>query len=265
MTEPARNADDEQGHRPGLRSSRKPRYLKIAEVLLEEIRSGAHAVGERLPGESDLCKRFKASRFTVREALRHLEDAGLILRRRGSGTLVRSTEVQVSYEQHIRSIDDLLQFTNATGFQYLHTDRVHADSTLAGWLNLRVGIECIHLHGIRYHRRTSMPYCLGEVYRRASWQGLPQGFARMEDALRHVMEQEFEQRIGKIEQSLSAVTMSEEQAQELKVPVDTPGFRSVRRYFDLKGRLALVAVTLHPGPQFSYFIRYERREPAALA
>jgi DNA-binding GntR family transcriptional regulator len=87
----------------------------------------------------------------------------------------------------------------------------------------------------------------------------------MEDALRHVMEKEFEQRIGKIEQSLSAVAMTEEQAHELKVPVDTPGFRSVRRYFDLKGRLALVAVTLHPGPQFSYFIRYERRQPAALA
>ena len=150
---------------------------------------------------------------------------------------MRSAEVQVSYEQHIRSIDDLLQFTNATGFQYLHTDRIQADSTLAGWLNLRVGIECIHLHGIRYHRRTALPYCLGEVYRRASWQGLPQGFARMEDALRHVMEKEFEQRIGKIEQSLSAVAMTEEQAHELKVPADTPGFRSVRRYFDLKGRL----------------------------
>jgi len=270
MTEHPRAADEgyadpEQGHRPGMRSSRRPRYLKIAETLREEIRVGVHVVGRRLPGEVDLCTRFKASRYTVREALRHLEEAGLILRRRGSGTLVRSAEVQVSYEQHIRSIDDLLQFTNATGFQYLHTDRVQADSTLAGWLNLRVGIECIHLHGIRYHRRTALPYCLGEVYRRASWQGLPQGFARMEDALRHIMEKEFEQRIGKIEQSLSAVAMTEEQAHELKVPVDTPGFRSVRRYFDLKGRLALVAVTLHPGPQFSYFIRYERRQPTALA
>jgi len=200
MTEHPRAADEghaeEQGHRPGMRSSRRPRYLKIAETLREEIRVGVHVVGRRLPGEVDLCKRFKASRYTLREALRHLEEAGLILRRRGSGTLVRSAEVQVSYEQHIRTIDDLLQFTNATGFQYLHTDRIQADSTLAGWLNLRVGIECIHLHGIRYHRRTALPYCLGEVYRRASWQGLPQGFARMEDALRHVMEKEFEQRIG---------------------------------------------------------------------
>ena len=41
--------------------------------------------------------------------------------------------------------------------------------------------------------------------------------------------------------------MTEEQAHELKVRADTPGFRSVRRYFDLNGRLVLVAVTLHPG------------------
>ena len=93
-----------------------------------------------------------------------------------------------------------------------------------------------------------------------SWQGLPQGYARMEDALRQLMEKEFEQHIGKIEQSLSAVAMTEEQALELKVPPDTPGFRSVRRYFDLRGRLALVAVTLHPGPQFSYFTRYRRSD-----
>ena len=262
MTEPPHVADDEHGHRPGLRSSRKPRYLKIAETLRDEIRSGTHAVGARLTGETALCSRFGASRFTVREALRHLEEAGLIVRRRGSGTLVRSNEVQVSYEQHIRSIDDLLQYTNATRFQFLHTDRIGADATLAGWLNVGEGVECIHLHGIRYHRRTGAPYCLGEVYRRASWQGLPQGFARMEDALRQLMEKEFEQRIGRIEQSLSAVAMTDEQALELKVPVGTPGFRSVRRYFDLRGRLALVAVTLHPGPQFSYFIRYQRSEPA---
>lgn len=257
MTEPAHRTDELLRH-PGLRSSRQPRYLQIAETLREEIRNGTHAVGRRMSGETDLCGRFKASRFTIREALRHLEDAGLIVRKRGSGTLVRSSEAQVRYEQHVRSIDDLLQFTNATKFRFLHTDRIAADPMLASWLDLRTGVECIHLHGIRYHRRTGLPYCLGEVYRRASWHGLPQGFARMEDALRQMMEEEFDRHFGRIEQSLSAVKMTQEEARELQVPDDTPGFRSVRRYFDLRGRLVLVAVTLHPGPQFSYFTRYER-------
>ena len=41
MTEHPRAADEghaeEQGHRPGMRSSRRPRYLKIAETLREEM------------------------------------------------------------------------------------------------------------------------------------------------------------------------------------------------------------------------------------
>ncbi len=264
MTQAILPADDTLPHGPvrELRSSRKPRYLQVAEVLREEIKQGDHPVGQHLPTETEICKRFSISRFTARAALRLLEEQGLITRRRGSGTTVRSAEAQISYDQHVRTIDDLLQYTNATGFQFLYTDRVDADSTLAGWLNIRVGTECIHLHGIRYDRRTQQPYCLGEVYRRASWQGLPQGFARMEDAMRMMIEEEFNHRIGKVEQSLSAVPMTEEQAHELKVPIGTPGFRSVRRYFDLKDRLVLVAVTLHPGHLFSYFSRYERSDPA---
>jgi DNA-binding FadR family transcriptional regulator len=38
-------------------------------------RVGVHVVGRRLPGEVDLCKRFKASRYTLREALAALEEA----------------------------------------------------------------------------------------------------------------------------------------------------------------------------------------------
>ncbi len=252
--------EEAHGRVSGLRSSRKPRYLQVAEILREEIRRGEHEVGHRMPTEAALCKRFAVSRFTARSAFRLLEDQGLIARRRGSGTTVRSADTQISYDQHIRSINDLLQYTNATGFQFLYTDRIPADSVLAGWLNVRVGAECIHFHGIRYQRRTQLPYCLGEVYRRASWQGLPHGYTRMEDAMHHLIEEQFQQSIGKVEQSLSAVTMTPEQAEELKVRPDTPGFRSVRRYFNIKGRLVLVAVTLHPGNMFSYFTRYERSD-----
>ena len=253
--------DGGHGHRPGLRSSRKPRYLQIAETLREEIRRGDHPVGRHLPAEAALCERFGISRFTTRGALRLLEEQGLITRRRGSGTTVRSSEVRTDFEQHIHSFDDLLQFTNATGLQLLFSDRITADSTLAGWLNVRVGSECLHFHGIRYHRRTQEPYCLGEIFRRASWQGLPEGFTRMEDSLRYLIEQQSLQQIQRVEQSLSAVTITPDQAHELNVAPSSPGFRAVRRYFDRKGHLLLVAVTLHPGHLFSYFARYERSDP----
>jgi DNA-binding GntR family transcriptional regulator len=251
MTEPLHIADDEHGHRPGLRSSRRPRYLKITDELREEIRIGRHAVGGRMPTEKALCRRFAASRFTVREALRQLEEHGVL-----------GTEPRVHYDQHIRSIDELLQYRQAGEFQLLHSDRLHADSTIAGWLNARVGIEYVQLHGIRYQRRTRRPFCLSDVYRRASWQGLPKGHVQLVDAVRALFEEQFQQRIARVEQTLSAITLGDEQAHELKVAVNTPALRSLRRYFDHKGKLVVVVAATHPGDLYSYVMRYERSDLA---
>lgn len=265
MTESPHLADDEHGHRPGLRSSRRPRYQKIAEMLREEIHDGTHAVGRRMPTEDALCRRFSVSRFTVREALRQLEEHGLIARRRGATGIVLSTEPRIHYDQQIRSIDELLQYRQAGDFQLLHTDRLHADSTIAGWLNARVGIEYVQLHGIRYLRRSRQPFCLTDVYRRASWQGLPKGHAHLIDAVRALFNQQFAQLIASVEQTLGAVALDEEQALELKAPVGAPALRSLRRYFDHKGKLVVVVAALHPGNLYRYVTRYERSDLALHA
>lgn len=60
----------------------------IAAQLREAIVSGTYAHGQRLPAERHLAMHFGASRTTVREALRQLEDQTLVTRRVGSGTFV---------------------------------------------------------------------------------------------------------------------------------------------------------------------------------
>ncbi len=261
MSENAQATAEELG-RPRIpaKNSRKPRYLQIAELLREEILQGAHSVGSHLPTESELCKRFLISRYTVREALRHVEEMGLVSRRRGSGTMVRSAEPLMQYHQAVRSVDDLLQYSEATGFKLVHSERVAADPLLAGWLDTRVGVECMRLHGIRYQRRSTRPFSISDVYRRATWQGLPHGYVRIEDAFRSLLELQDLPRIDRLDQSLSAVALNEEQAQELEVAAGSPALRSLRRYFDSRGRLFMAAVSLHPGADFSYFSRYRRSD-----
>jgi DNA-binding GntR family transcriptional regulator len=58
--------------------SAQPLYLNLARSLREKIASGSLALGDRLPGERDLCRRFDISRVTVRRALSELRDQGLI-------------------------------------------------------------------------------------------------------------------------------------------------------------------------------------------
>ena len=60
----------------------------IATRLRQAILDGRYADGERLPAERDLARHFEASRSTVREALRRLEEMRLVTRRIGSGTFV---------------------------------------------------------------------------------------------------------------------------------------------------------------------------------
>lgn len=59
----------------------------IAE-LKTAITDGTYDHGQRLPAERELAVHFGASRTTIREALRQLEEKTLVTRRVGSGTFV---------------------------------------------------------------------------------------------------------------------------------------------------------------------------------
>src|SRR6476469_4925729 len=63
-------------------------YERIAARLVDEVRSGALAPGERLPGERELARRLGVGRSSVREAIASLQVDGVVVTRPGSGTYV---------------------------------------------------------------------------------------------------------------------------------------------------------------------------------
>jgi GntR family transcriptional regulator len=93
-----------------MRPSRRPtRVEEVRHALLEQLAGGDLSPGDKLPSESDLAERFAVSRATVREAVLGLLDAGLLMRRHGSGTFVAAVsranhalDATVSYTAMIR-------------------------------------------------------------------------------------------------------------------------------------------------------------------
>ena len=69
-------------------------FEETVERLLQAVRLGVVAPGERLPSERDLAARLGVGREKVRESLAALTDAGYLEVRRGryGGTFVRSAE-----------------------------------------------------------------------------------------------------------------------------------------------------------------------------
>jgi GntR family transcriptional regulator len=63
-----------------------PLWAKVLEDLRKRIAAGEFV--QRFPGDLELVAHYQVSRHTIREAVRHLQDDGLLERRRGRGSYV---------------------------------------------------------------------------------------------------------------------------------------------------------------------------------
>lgn len=75
-------------------SSPVPLYYQAARLLEAAIEDGRLPRGSKLESESDLAGRLGISRPTMRAAIKQLVDKGLLMRRRGIGTIVAPQPVR---------------------------------------------------------------------------------------------------------------------------------------------------------------------------
>jgi DNA-binding FadR family transcriptional regulator len=65
---------------------------EVASRLVQKIRDGEFAIGEKLPTEPELMALFGVGRSTVREAIRNLSHTGLVRVQQGLGTFVEKQQ-----------------------------------------------------------------------------------------------------------------------------------------------------------------------------
>lgn len=75
------------------RDSSSPLYLQVADGLRTSIHDGSLDDGQRLPSENEASEVLGVSRPTLRQAFRILENEGLIVRNRATGTRVRRRDL----------------------------------------------------------------------------------------------------------------------------------------------------------------------------
>ena len=97
--------------RPGL-----PRYAEIRIDFESRIRSGEWPPGHRIASEHELMAQYGCSRMTVHKALTALAAAGLITRKRRSGSFVAAPKT----EETVLEIHDIEAEITAGGRAYAY-------------------------------------------------------------------------------------------------------------------------------------------------
>lgn len=236
-----------------------PLYRRVVDALRQEIATGCYAVGDRLPTEDSLCRRFDVSRHTIREALRALRDEGLVASRQGAGSTVVRQTPRALYTYSISSIEELQQYATEARYEVDKSDIVVADHALAERLGGAVGQRWLRMEGFRYTTGELEPICWTEVFVRVDYAGVGLMIGRRSGTIFSLIEEMYDVRIGSIEQVLSAAPIPKPIAPTLRVEPGAMGIAIRRAYRLTSGDLVEVAFNLHPADRFSYTVTLQKR------
>lgn len=130
------------------RSSPVPLYYQIVQGIEAAITSGELEPGHKLENEIDLAAALNLSRPTMRKAMDELVRAGLLVRKRGVGTQVVSSQVRRPLE--LSSLfDDLTAQGSRPTTEILSFSHVAAEAEICSKLDLTSGARVYHFTRLR--------------------------------------------------------------------------------------------------------------------
>ncbi len=195
-----------------------PAYRRIAEALRRDIVCGRLAPGARLLSEHQLAKKYGVARETIRRALGHLQDSGLVSARRAVGSFVEEPKVDQELDALFSFSEVMVHRGLKPGARLLAAEVREVsmiDSPILAALQLPVGERVICLRRLRLGN--SEPLVIATTY-------LPDrlfpDFLKHDLKRRHVydvMDKEYSRRPDDATQTFEAVTLGSEDAQLLHV------------------------------------------------
>ncbi len=230
----------------------RPRYRQIADELLTQLRAGIHPIGAMLPTETELCALYSASRHTIREALRLVEDAGLVSRRQGSGTSVIAHETRGRFVQDITSMGGLLQYPEETRLTILRARETQLDAETAANLGVAEGETWLRIDSLRRVRITTAPICFTTVLIPTEYAAVVDDIGADQGPVYSLVEKRFGVQLASVEVDLTAGGVPESQAALLDCEPGAPALIIRRRYMDQNQRVFEMSESCHPAPRFTY-------------
>ena len=124
-------------------------YLKLSDMLAEQIMDGTLPEGTLLPSERELCQKHGISRTTVRQALHDLNQKGYCQAIHGKGTVVIRPQIR----QELRSIysfdEDMRRLGKTPETQIMDFVEIVPTGTVAALMRLPIGESVYRIMRLR--------------------------------------------------------------------------------------------------------------------
>lgn len=231
-----------------------PLYLCVSESIRKKIDSGEFPVGTLLPTESEMCQKYQVSRFTVREAIRHLQSLGRVESRQGQGTrVVAANEVRL-LSSLLQSVEDVERHGLLTRMVDIETRNIEADAELAATLPCEIGQKYLKIQCYRepLDQTVALPVAWNVMYVIDEYAGLREMIGKRDVHMLTLLEEQFNENVTSIVQEISGLILDGKIAERLQVESGSAGLRMKRTYSGHRGRNILVGYNTYPADRFTF-------------
>ncbi|MGQ9748006.1 MAG: GntR family transcriptional regulator [Candidatus Caldatribacteriaceae bacterium] len=236
-----------------------PRYFKIYQILREEIESGVYKVGDLLPPEEELEERFKASRTTIRSAMGELEKDGLVIRRRGKGTVVQEPKTA----QNLNYISSFTETLRGKGIEVttgsLTVELIPAPSRVIAAFGLEKGEKVYLIQRTRIANAIPIAFMTNYLLARL----VPNLESKKEilrkKGLYELLEKEYGIKLCRAVEKIEAYLSGPLEADILQMPEKMPLFHTVRVTYLEDGTPLEMVVSVIRADKYEYKVYLEGR------
>lgn len=232
-----------------------PLHKQIEDILREFITNGEIPKGSAFPNEEILSKRFAVSRNTVRQGIYNLVTEGLLIRKRGVGTVVSESAVTT----HLDEWHSFTQEMNKSGVQLknysIKVSIEKADNTVANALQIEMGTEVVKLERLRGNENHPFVYFISWFHPRIGLTG-KEDFKR---PLYDILEKDYNCFPANSEEELKATLANKKLAETLEIKEGDAILLRKRQVSDIGSRIIEYNIGYYNGDNFLYTINIKRR------
>lgn len=231
--------------------------MRLRDAVREMLDDSGLGPGDQIPSETELAHRFSVARGTVREALKLLEQDGLIDVQHGRGRFMSATS-RLSVGRPVTQFESVTEMLAALGYEtenkVIGIAVARAPAAEATALELEKGAEVVRLQRLRLHQNKALVIS-ENVFSVRLLGDAPLDERAFEGSLALWMAERGHQ-LGSSAADIQAVACPASVARRREVDATQPWLLITERVLDQRGAPVLLSKDYHRGDSFTFhFLR----------
>lgn len=236
----------------------KPNYLVIKKAIEIDIETGKYKIGDRLPSEYEMAKKFSVSRETFRSAVKLLEQEGKLFVKHGVGTFVANPLPKIpSSLEKLQSIGSMIRLAGLEEGE--RQESLHLENCREDWsevLGIKTGDPVFTLERFRTANGEPVAFSLniipqayvGDAFKKKDFSG----------SLFQFLEKECKIRVIRADSELIVPLDTDPYYQKIKVNSQTTVLLMAQIHYDEINRGVLYSLDYLRNDVFHFRIRRNR-------